>query len=94
MKIEIPDQREQRRRLADQKASETVNQSISQGLDPLLCVVVLQTCNGLTVRAASDTRVLPDDDKMEMFLSKVRILVEEFVSASPNLTKVPGTGPS
>lgn len=92
--VNTPDQSVQRRKLADHKAAELANEAIARGLGPFLCVVVLQTYNGRTVRGICDTRAIPDDDKLALFLAKVSNLVEEFCLSQPNLSPVAGTGPS
>lgn len=84
----------ERKKLLDKKVAETVNQAISQGLDPFFCIIVLQTYEGLTIRCASDDRVLPVDDRLKEFLAKVDALVEEYVSGSSHLRKISGMGPS
>jgi hypothetical protein len=84
----------QRSKLVDRKIAETASEAVIQGLDPILCVIVLQTCNGLSVRGAGDSGVVPNDEKWEAFLEKVKMLVSEFCSELTGLQIVAGSGPS
>jgi len=41
----ILDHRAQTLKLADRKVTETANEAVSDGLEPIMCLVVLQTFN-------------------------------------------------
>ena len=84
----------QRTKLVDRKIAETINEAAAHGMDPFLCVVILQTYNGLTVRGAGDRRVVPNDERLELFFAKVSALVDEHCSQLPGLKVVVGSGPS
>lgn len=79
---------EQRRCLVDQVLSNMSNEAVSKGLNPFMCVVIMQTFDGLAVRGVSDSRVIPMDGKMDAFLVKIQAIVEEFVDET--LGTVPG----
>lgn len=92
--IQHPDMSVQRQKLVERKIAETSNEALVQGMDPFLCVIILQTYNGLTVRGAIDSRVAPNDEKQEVFFAKVKALVAEYCSELPRLQVVTGSGPS
>lgn len=89
-----PDLGRQRMNFVNQIVGETVNEAIARGMDPFLCVIILQTYNGLTVRGAGDSRVAPYDEKQEVFLAKIKSLVVEYCSELPGISVVKGSGPS
>jgi len=89
-----PDMSVERKKLLDQKVVETVNEAVARELNPILCVVVLQTFEGLCVRGAADGRLVHDDEKWQAVLEKIRGLVEGYCHELPALKVVPGTGPS
>jgi hypothetical protein len=84
----------QRAKLADRKLAEIANEAIGQGMDPFLCVIILQTYNGLTVRGIGDSRVVPADEKQEVFFAKVKALVADYCSELTGLQVVASSGPS
>ena len=61
--IQPPDMSVQRQKLVERKIAETSNEALVLGMDPFLCVIILQTYNGLTVRGAGDSRIVPVDEK-------------------------------
>jgi len=92
--LQKPEMSVHRAKLADRKTTETVNEAVVQGMDPFLCVIILQTYNGLTVRGAGDSRVAPNDERQEVFFAKIKALVAEYCSELPGLHIVIGSGPS
>jgi len=89
-----PDMSMTRQKLLDQKVTETASEAQARGLDPFLCVIVLQTYEGLTVRGAADGRIVQDEEKWEELLAKVGKLVTDYCSELPTIQAVAGTGPS
>jgi hypothetical protein len=89
-----PNMSAERKNLLDQKVAETVNEGMAQGMNPILCVVVLQTYEGLSVRGAADSSVVRDDEKWQTVLEKIKTLIEEYCHGLPALEVVPGSGPS
>jgi hypothetical protein len=92
--IQPPDMSVQRQKLVERKIAETSNEALVLGMDPFLCVIILQTYNGLTVRGAGDSRIVPVDEKQEVFFAKIKALVTEYCSSLPNISMVTGSGPS
>jgi len=80
--------------LLDKKIVETVHEAIVRGLNPFLCVLVLQTFDGLTIRAVGDSRVVPHDEIHDEFLGKMSLLVDEYCSKLSTIEVTPGSGPS
>ena len=92
--LQKPEMSVQRAKLVDRKIAETSNEAVVQGMDPFLCMIVLQTYNGLTVRGAGDSRVVPNDEKLELLFAKVKALVVDYCSDLSGLKVVAGSGPS
>jgi hypothetical protein len=83
----------QRGKLIDRKVVEIANEAVVQGMEPLLCVIILQTYKGLTIRGAGDSRVV-STDAVNVFMEKVKAFVVEYCSKLPGLEVVSGSGPS
>jgi hypothetical protein len=92
--LQRPDTSVQRAELASRKIAEAASEAVVRGLDPFLCIIVLQTFSGLTVRSAGDGRVVPEDESLDVLLAKIKVLVVEFCSKLPGIQVVAGSGPS
>jgi hypothetical protein len=89
-----PDTGVQRAELANRKVAETVVEAVVGGLDPFLCIIILQTFSGLTVRSAGDSRIVSEGEKLDVLMAKIKVLVAEYCSELPGVQLVPGSGPS
>lgn len=89
-----PEMSVRRSKFLDLKLTEISNEAIVQGMNPFLCVIILQTYDGLTIRGAGDSRIVPNDEKLETLLAKMKAIVGEYCYELPTLERVPGSGSS
>jgi hypothetical protein len=76
-------------KIASEKAIQTAGEAICQGLNPFLCVVILQTFDGLSIQATGDYKIVPPNGTVNELIAKINDLITDYCSSLPTLQKIP-----